>query len=110
MVEAGLTDIMWLGRAVTYGQILTVTRPEYPAATLDVPETGIVTLTCLLARNTELPVLWHLRGLLRAGLTNEEVEACQQAIEACIEGLQEARDPTSKRTPRVADIKSDNEL
>lgn len=94
----------WLGPAVTYGQLLAITRPEFPRAALTFAETEIVVLTCLMARHAHREVLWHLRGCLRAGMTADEVEGCQKAIELCLAALQETKESTTVPMPRVCDV------
>ena len=59
MLDLGLRDIQWLGPAVTYGQLLGVTRPEHPSASLTFSETEIIVLTCLMARHAHRCVPNH---------------------------------------------------
>ncbi len=57
-------------------------------------------------------VLWHLRGCLRSGMTPEEVETCQQAIEQCIETVERvaAESVASHKMPRVTDVTEEDDL
>lgn len=98
----------WLSRAITYGQLLEPIRPETPKAALDIYENSLVILTCLMAEKAYREVMWHLRGCLRIGMSEGEVESCQQAIEVCLEEVekysQSAVAQEIKRMPRVGDV------
>jgi hypothetical protein len=102
----------WLSRAVTYGQLLEPIRPETPKAALDIFENSLLILTCLMAKKAYREVMWHLRGCLRIGMTEEEVETCQQAIEACLQEVLEFQhaDTEVKRMPRVSDVTEEDTL
>lgn len=95
---------------MTYGQLLATTRPENPKASLTFAETEIVVLTCLMARHAHREVLWHLRGCLRAGMSAEEVEGCQQAVELCLETLATTADRSHLPMPRVSDVVEEDVL
>lgn len=107
-----LDTLAWLSRAVTYGQLLEPIRPETPKAALDVFENSLLTLTCLIAKNAYREVMWHLRGCLRIGMSAEEVETCQQAIEACLEEVKEYQRENKevKKMPRVTDVTEEDTL
>lgn len=102
----------WLSRAITYGQLLEPVRPETPKAALDVFENSLLTLTCLMAKNAYREVMWHLRGCLRLGMTTEEVELCQQAIEACLQEVQSYRESDKQvhKMPRVTDVTEEDTI
>ncbi|KAK9898272.1 hypothetical protein P389DRAFT_31479 [Cystobasidium minutum MCA 4210] len=110
--KAGIPDIAWLSRAITYGQLLEPIRPETPKAAIDIFENSLLTLTCLMGKKAYREVMWHLRGCLRIGMSAEEVELCQQAIEACLAEVQEyQRDDTEvKVMPRVTDVTEEDTL
>lgn len=97
---------------MTYGQLLEPIRPETPKAALDVFENSLLTLTCLIAKKAYREVMWHLRGCLRIGMTEDEVETCQQAIETClleVQGYQQ-KDADVRKMPRVTDVTEEDTL
>lgn len=109
--HAETTPVVWMNYAVTYGTFLRPTLPEYPAAALTFSETEIIITTCLMARHAHREVGWHLRGCLRSGMTSEEVESCQQAIDICLQGLTETVTLTPQvPLPRVVDVKEVDDL
>lgn len=63
---------------------------------------SIVTLSTLIPQRTPREILWHLRGALRQGVSREEVELVQCAIESVCEmcGMVDV----GKGMPRVKDI------
>lgn len=75
-------------------------------------ENSLLTLTCLIAKNAYREVMWHLRGCLRIGMSAEEVEICQQAIEACLAEVQvySQQDTEIKKMPRVTDVSEEDTL
>jgi hypothetical protein len=92
---------------ITYGLFLapvSEVNPQYP---LSFPETEMVVLSCLIAQHSKREVLWHLRGSLRSGLSPEEVEAVQSAIELVADEL-----GVDVRTdmPRVGDVTEEDDL
>lgn len=65
-----------------------------------------------MAKKAYREVMWHLRGCLRIGMSLEEVETCQQAIEACLLEVQEFQkaDTEVKVMPRVTDVTEEDTL
>ena len=43
-------------------------------------------------------------------MTEEEVEACQQAIELCLEGVASMAEESHKAMPRVTDVQEEDDL
>jgi hypothetical protein len=92
---------------ITYGLFLYPVSESDPRAPLSFPETEIVILSCLLAHRAKREVLWHLRGALRSGLTIDEVEAVQTAVEMMASELGE---DVKTGMPRVSDVTEDDDL
>jgi len=80
VVEA-MKDIEWISLHVTYGTFLAPCAELTPAAPLTFAESEIITLACLLSQRAYHETTWHLTGCLRNGLTPDEVESVQSAIE-----------------------------
>ena len=96
---------MWLTYALTYGSLLSVVRPENPYAALTFSETEILLIACLMARYAHPEVALHLKACLRSGMTPEEVEGVQQAIEVCLRNMEAEVEATPRvPTPRVKDV------
>ena len=88
-------EFVWLEKSVIYGLFLA------DQSVLSKEETLLVTLPGIMCQGWPGPAMWHLRGLRRIGLSVEDVEKVQQAVEAVavwagksVEGW-----------PRVTDIK-----
>lgn len=92
---------------ITYGLFLTPTTENHPLAPLSFAETEMVVCSCLIAQKAKREVLWHLRGILRAGLSKEEVEAVQLAVEMVSFELNE---DVRQGTPRVGDVTEEDDL
>lgn len=92
---------------ITYGLFLAPISEANPRYPLSFPETEMVILSCLIAHRAKREVLWHLRGSLRAGLSLEEVEAVQLAVELVAGEL-----GVDVRTnmPRVGDVTEEDDL
>ncbi|EEH44151.2 uncharacterized protein PADG_00440 [Paracoccidioides brasiliensis Pb18] len=90
-------EFVWLEKSVIYGLFLA------DQSVLSKEETLLVTLPGIMCQGWPGPAMWHLRGLRRIGLSVEDVEKVQQAVEAVavwagksVEGW-----------PRVTDIKDE---
>ena len=68
-----------------------------------------IVISCFIAQQSPRELKWHLRGCLRAGWTEEQVELIQQGIEkvaiAC--GVEES---LLKDLPRVKDVEEVDDL
>jgi alkylhydroperoxidase/carboxymuconolactone decarboxylase family protein YurZ len=65
----------------SYGALLSPIAETTPSAPLTLAETEIIVLSCLIVQRAIKEVKWHFRGSLWNGLTEEEIESVQQAIE-----------------------------
>ncbi|KZT62446.1 hypothetical protein CALCODRAFT_406272, partial [Calocera cornea HHB12733] len=79
--KAQMRDIEWYSYNATYGVFLAPISETSDRAPLSIRETEIVVLACLVALRAPLEVRWHLRGSLRVGMKEEEIEAVQCAVE-----------------------------
>ena len=61
----------------------------------------MVVLSCLITKKHTRQVFWHLRGALRSGLKEDEVEAIQRVIEAI---AAECGVDVKTGMPRAADV------
>lgn len=69
-------DFMWMERAVIYGLFLS------DHEVLSAVEAELVTLASIMSQGLSGPTIWHLRGLRRLGVSEDDVESVQKAIEA----------------------------
>lgn len=69
-------DFMWMERAVIYGLFLS------DHSVLSDVESELVILSSIMIQGLSAPTMWHLRGLRRLGISEEDTELVQQAIEA----------------------------
>jgi hypothetical protein len=92
---------------VTYGLVLGPVSEANKRAPLTFPETEMVALPCLLAQDARREVLWHLRGLLRSGLSEAEVEEVQRTTEDL---AREMGAPLPADMPRVSDVTEVDDL
>jgi hypothetical protein len=67
---------MWMERAVIYGLFLS------DHSVLSDVESELVILSSIMLQGLSAPTIWHLRGLRRLGVSEEDTELVQQAIEA----------------------------
>ncbi|GAA94538.1 uncharacterized protein L969DRAFT_42607 [Mixia osmundae IAM 14324] len=104
-----LQEMQWISQNVTYGLFLAATTddPSTPAASLDWQETEVVILSCLIAQGAKRETLWHLRGAQRSGLSNDDIEHLQCAIEEAIRSQGKDIVPDM---PRARDIKEQDDL
>ena len=63
-------------------------------------EAEVVILTAIMCQGLRSPTIWHLRGLRRLGITAEEVEALERAIEKIAAWAGRETSPW----PRIADV------
>jgi alkylhydroperoxidase/carboxymuconolactone decarboxylase family protein YurZ len=85
----------------TYGTILSPIAETTPSAPLTLAETEIVVLSCLIAQRAIREVKWHFRGSLWNGLTEEEIESIQQAVEMV---AAECGEDVQSGMPRIHDL------
>ncbi|KAF8318677.1 hypothetical protein DL93DRAFT_2075546 [Clavulina sp. PMI_390] len=104
---AGMKEIRWMSENITYGLFLGPVSEADPRYPLSFPETEMVVLSCLVAQRAKREVLWHLRGCLRSGMSAEEVEALQTAIEIVAE---EVGTDVRSDMPRVGDVEEEDDL
>ncbi|KZO91061.1 hypothetical protein CALVIDRAFT_602484 [Calocera viscosa TUFC12733] len=76
-----MRDVEWYSYNVIYGVFMAPISDTDSRAPLSLRETEMVVLSCLVALRAKLEIKWHLRGNLWAGVTEEEVEAVQCAVE-----------------------------
>lgn len=69
-------DFMWMERAVIYGLFLS------DHEVLSAIEAELVILSSIMTQGLAAPIIWHLRGLRRLGVSEEDTELVQQAVEA----------------------------
>ena len=86
---------------VTYGVFLAPCAETSSAAPLTFPETEMIVLACLISQRASMETEWHLKGSLRNGLSKDEVEAIQQAIEMI---ASECGVDVKSGMPRVQDV------
>lgn len=70
------SDFMWMERSVIYGLFLS------DHEILSTIEAELVILTGIMIQGLSAPTIWHLRGLRRLGVSEEDTEKVQLAIEA----------------------------
>lgn len=70
------SDFMWMERSVIYGLFLS------DHEILSAVEAELVILTGIMIQGLSAPTIWHLRGLRRLGVSEEDTEKVQLAIEA----------------------------
>ena len=87
-------DFEWMEKAVIYGLFLS------DHDLLSAVESELVTLSAIMCQGIAAPTLWHLRGLRRLGVSDDDVELVQRAIEAVAKWA--GRDVQG--WPRVTDI------
>lgn len=68
--------VEWLDRSLIYGLFLADHRVLSPV------ESELVILTCIMCQGLRAPTMWHMRGLRRLGVSEEDAEAVQSAVEA----------------------------
>jgi hypothetical protein len=69
-------DFMWMERTVIYGLFLS------DHEVLSAVEAELVILTSIMCQGLSAPTIWHLRGLRRLGVSEEDTEKVQQVVEA----------------------------
>ncbi|OXV10156.1 hypothetical protein Egran_02082 [Elaphomyces granulatus] len=69
-------DLAWVERAVIYGLFLS------DHEILSVVEAELVILSAIMCQGYRMPTIWHLRGLRRLGVSEDDVEKVQSTIEA----------------------------
>ena len=67
-------DFEWLEKSVIYGLFLS------DHSILTKVESEIVILTSIMCQGLRAPTIWHLRGLRRLGLTNQDVGMVTAAV------------------------------
>jgi hypothetical protein len=61
-------DFEWLEKRIIYGLFLS------DHSILNEIETEVVTLSSIMAQGLRVPTLWHIRGLMRMGISMEDTE------------------------------------
>jgi hypothetical protein len=69
----------WLSTYVVYGLFLS------DFETLDVVETEMIVLACMLCQGLNGPSTWHLRGLRRLGIGSEDTEGMCEGVKMVVE-------------------------
>ncbi|KAG9232605.1 hypothetical protein BJ875DRAFT_505896 [Amylocarpus encephaloides] len=87
-------DFDWISRNITYGLYLS------DHSILGPVETELIVLTGIMIQNLKLPTAWHLRGIRRVGVSQEDVEKLQQ----CIELVAQFGGVSLHKVPRIADV------
>ena len=64
----------WLERSVIYGLFLSDHRVLTPV------EAELTILTSIMCQGIRAPTIWHLRGLRRLGVSEEDVDRVQDAV------------------------------
>jgi len=90
-------DLAWVERAVIYGLFLS------DHELLSTVEAELVILSAIMCQGYRAPTIWHLRGIRRLGVSEDDVEMVQSTIEAVaiwagksIEGWPRVRDVTDE--------------
>lgn len=71
----------WISSNFTYGVILSPISETTASAPLTLAETEMVVLSCLISQQAGREARWHFRGSLWNGLSEDEIESIQYAIE-----------------------------
>ncbi|KAF3482418.1 uncharacterized protein GIQ15_05177 [Arthroderma uncinatum] len=87
-------DFFWISTEITYGLYLS------DHTILDDVETELVVLSGIMIQNLNSESRWHLRGMRRIGIAQEDVELVHQCIELVAKFAQVKID----RVPRVAEV------
>ena len=66
-------------------------------------EAQLVILTCIMCAGYRSPTLWHLRGTRRLGVSEEDVEKVQKAVEL----VAEIAGKSTEGWPRVQDVRNE---
>jgi alkylhydroperoxidase/carboxymuconolactone decarboxylase family protein YurZ len=96
-----MMDIAWISSNVTYGVILYPISETTPSAPLTLAETEMVVLSCLISQQASNEARWHFRGSLWIGLSEDEIESIQYAIETV---AAECGVDVKSGMPRVQDL------
>lgn len=67
--------VEWIDKAIVYGLFLADHH------ILSDVEAELVCLTCIMCQGLRAPTMWHLRGTRRLGVSEDDVEAVQRAVE-----------------------------
>ncbi|MCJ1470078.1 hypothetical protein MMC07_008723 [Pseudocyphellaria aurata] len=67
--------VQWIDEAIVYGLFLADHR------ILSDVEAELVALICIMCQGLRAPTMWHLRGTRRLGVSEDDVEAVQKAVE-----------------------------
>ena len=67
--------MQFIDRSIVYGLFLADHR------ILSDVEAELVCLTCIMCQGLRAPTMWHLRGTRRLGVSEDDVEAVQRAVE-----------------------------
>ena len=67
--------VKWIDEAIVYGLFLADHR------ILSDLEAEWVCLICIMCQGLRAPTMWHLRGTRRLGVSEDDVEAVQKAVE-----------------------------
>lgn len=67
--------VEWIDGAIVYGLFLADHQ------ILSDVEAELVCLICIMCQGLRAPTMWHLRGTRRLGVSEEDVEAVQSAVE-----------------------------
>lgn len=68
-------DFVWMEKNIIYGLYLS------DHTVLSNIETEMVTMISIMCQGISAPTYWHIRGMRRLGVTVDDVESIQQAIE-----------------------------
>jgi Carboxymuconolactone decarboxylase family len=69
-------ELVWTEISVIYGLFLS------DHEILSAVETELVILSAIMCQGFRAPTIWHLRGLRRLGVSEEDVELVQKVVEA----------------------------
>lgn len=89
--------VEWINRTVVYGLFLA------DQSILSDVEAELVILSCIMCQGHKAPTLWHLRGLRRLGVNEEDVEKVQTAVKLVAESLGKS----TEDWPSVHDVKDE---
>ncbi len=90
-------DFEWLERSIIYGLFLS------DHSILNPVEAELVTLCSIMCQGLRAPTMWHLRGTRRLGVSREEVESVQGAVEAVARWAGRS----TERWARVGDVEGE---
>lgn len=96
-----------MSQNVTYSLFLGLHSEDNPKYPLSFSDTEAVVVSCILAQRAERELRWHLRGSLRSGMSPNEVEALQTAVELVGEEL---GFDVKTNMPRVRDVTEEDDL